>query len=180
MTVSAWSTIKVKANAYAVPSQLIGEKIRVRLYDTRLEVHLGGKLQLTVDRLPGKQQHNINYRHVIDSMIKKAGAFERYRYREDLFPTITFRRAYDALAGAMPPRKADIEYLRCLHLAAKTMEADVEHALRMLMEKGVVPIADKVKELVAPHKPAIPEVTIPSVDLRNYDELLIGCSEVMS
>ena len=180
LLVSSWSTIKVNTNAYSVPSQLIGERVRVRVFDTRIEVHLGGKLQLTVERLVGKQRHSINYRHVIDSLIRKAGAFERYRYREDLFPTITFRRAYDTLAGAMPPRKADIEYLRCLHLAAKTMEFDVEHAITVLMAEGTVPMADKVKELVAPNKPTIPDLAIPDVNLNGYDGLLIGCTEVMS
>ena len=179
LQVSSWSTIRVNTNAYSVPSQLIGEKVRVRVFDTRLEVHLGGKLQLTVERLVGKQRHNINYRHVIDSLIRKAGAFERYRYREDLFPTIAFRRAYDALAATMPPRKADIEYLRCLHLAAKTMEHDVEHAITVIMDEGGVPTADKVKELVAPDKPSIPDVAIPDVELRGYDELLTACAEVM-
>lgn len=177
---SPWSTINIKSNAYSVPSQLIGEKLRVRLFDTRLEVYLGGKLQMTVERLTGKQQHAINYRHIIDSLIKKAGAFERYRYRDDLFPTVTFRRAYDALVAVMPPRKVDIEYLRILHLAAKTMECEVEFALRVLMDEGTVPMADEVKALVAPDKPTIPVVAIADVNLSSYDELLTGCVEVMS
>lgn len=177
---SSWSTIQVHSNAYSVPSQLIGEKVRARVFDNRLEVYLGGKLQLTVERLVGKQRHRINYRHVIDSLIRKAGAFERYRYREDLFPTLAFRRAYDALAGAMPPRQADIEYLRCLHLAAKTMEIDVEFAITTLLGEGVVPTADKVRELVAPDRPTVPDVAIPDVNLNSYDDLLIGCEEVMS
>ncbi|MCH7905782.1 MAG: transposase family protein, partial [Armatimonadetes bacterium] len=177
---SPWSTINIKSNAYSVPSQLIGEKLRVRLFDTRLEVYLGGKLQMTVERLTGKQQHAINYRHIIDSLIKKAGAFERYRYRDDLFPTVTFRRAYDALVAVMPPRKVDIEYLRILHLAAKTMECEVEFALGTIMAEGTVPIADEVKALVAPDKPTIPDVAIADVNLSSYDELLTGCVEVMS
>jgi len=177
---SPWSTINIKSNAYSVPSQLIGEKLRVRLFDTRLEVYLGGKLQMTVERLTGKQQHAINYRHIIDSLIKKAGAFERYRYRDDLFPTVTFRRTYDTLVAVMPPRKADIEYLRILHLAAKTMECEVEFALRVLMDEGTVPMADKVKALVAPDKPTIPDVAIADVNLSSYDALLTGCVEVMS
>ncbi len=177
---SPWSTINIKSNAYSVPSQLIGEKLRVRLFDTRLEVYLGGKLQMTVERRTGKQQHAINYRHIIDSLIKKAGAFERYRYRDDLFPTVTFRRTYDTLVAVMPPRKADIEYLRILHLAAKTMECEVEFALRVLMDEGTVPMADKVKALVAPDKPTIPDVAIADVNLSSYDALLTGCVEVMS
>ena len=177
---SPWSTINIKSNAYSVPSQLIGEKLRVRLFDTRLEVYLGGKLQMTVERLTGKQQHAINYRHIIDSLIKKAGAFERYRYRDDLFPTVTFRRTYDTLVAVMPPRKADIEYLRILHLAAKTMECEVESTLRVLMDEGTVPMADEVKALVAPDKPTIPDVAIADVDLSSYDELLTICVEVVS
>ena len=180
LLVSSWSTIKVNANAYSVPSQLIGEKVRVRVFDTKIEVYLGGKLQLTIERLGGKQRHSINYRHVIDSLIRRVGAFERYRYREDLFPTITFRRAYDALVKTMPPRQADIEYLRCLHLAAKTMEHDVECAITILMDDRVVPTADKVKDLVAPDRQVIPDVAIPDVDLSGYDELLIGCTEMAS
>ena len=177
---SPWSTINIKSNAYSVPSQLIGEKLRVRLFDTRLEVYLGGKLQMTAERLTGKQQHAINYRHIIDSLLKRAGAFERYRYREDMFPTVTFRRAYDSLVAVMPPRKADIEYLRILHLAAKTMECEVEFALGTIMAEGTVPIADEVKALVAPDKPTIPDVAIADVNLSSYDELLTGCVEVMS
>ena len=176
--VTSWSTIRVRSNAYSVPSRLIGEQVTVRLFDTRLDVLLGGQLQLTVERLPGKQQHSVNYRHVIDSLVRKPGAFERYRYREDLFPTVTFRRAYDALADAMPPRKADIEYVRCLHLAAQTMESDVEQALMMLLQMDTVPVADQVKELVAPEKPAVPEVSTPAVDLRGYDKLLVISQEV--
>ena len=172
--VSSWSTIQIRSNAYSVPSRLIGERVRVRLFDTKLDVYLGGKIQLTIERLSGKQQHGINYRHVIASLVKKPGAFERYRYREDLFPTITFRRAYDALVNVMSPRKADIEYLRCLHLAARTMECDVEQAIAVLMAEGVVPLADKVKEIVEPDKPTIPEIAIPAVDLKSYDELLVG------
>ena len=59
------------------------------------------------------------------SLVRKPGAFARYRYREELFPTMTFRRAYDALVGWRGDR-ADIEYVRILHLAASTMESDVE------------------------------------------------------
>jgi len=177
--VSSWSTIKVASNAYSVPSRLIGEKVRVRLFDSKLEIYLGGKIQLTVPRLVAKRGHSINYRHVIDSLIRKPGAFARYRYREDLFPTLVFRRAYDALANVMPPRKADIDYLRCLHLAARTMECDVEHAIEALMDEGAVPTADKVKELVAPDKPSVPEVAIPDVDLSGYDVLLMDSAEAV-
>jgi hypothetical protein len=130
--VTSWSTVRVAKNAYSVPSRLMGETVRVRVFDDRLEVLHGGKHQLTVERLHGRNQHRINYRHVIWSLLRKPGAFARYRYREELFPSPTFRKAYDALAAALAGREADIEYLRILHRAASTMECDVERALASL------------------------------------------------
>ena len=170
--VSEGATISVKSNVYSVPSRLRGEKVRVRVYDERLEIYYAQEHQFTVPRLHGKGGHRINYRHVIWSLVRKPGAFERYRYREDLFPALTFRRAYDELAGHLPQRQAELEYLRCLQLAAETMECEVETALGLLLEEGRLPTAQAVKDLVRPERPVIPAVTIQVVDLRSYDSLL--------
>jgi hypothetical protein len=177
--VTTWSTIRVKHNAYSVPSRLEGEIVRVRIFDRRLEVSYGGKHQLTVERLPGRNGHYINYRHIIWSLIRKPGAFERYRYREDLFPSLTFRRAYDALCESRESRKADVEYVRLLHLAASTMEEDVEQALKLLLEAGADPTAEHARQLVSPEQPEVPEIAAGVVDLAEYDELL-GQVEVVS
>jgi hypothetical protein len=85
--VSCWSTIRVKNNAYSVPSRLTRERVRVRIFETRLEVFYGGRHQLTIERLRGDGGHRIDYRHIIWSLVRKPGAFARYRYREELFPT---------------------------------------------------------------------------------------------
>jgi hypothetical protein len=170
--VTSWSTIRIKRNTYSVPSRLIGETVRVHVYEQRLEVYHGSMLELAVERLRGEGGHRINYRHVIWSLIQKPGAFARYRYREDLFPSLTFRRAYDALGERLDAWKADIEYLRILHLAASTMESEVEAALVELLEVGQCPEADAVKRAVAPEKIEVPEMEVPSVDLRSYDALL--------
>jgi hypothetical protein len=170
--VTIWSTMRVKRNTYSVPSRLIGEEVRVRVYDERLEVYYGGRHQLTVERLQGSGKHRIDYRHVIWSLVKKPWAFPRYRYREEMFPSLSFRRAYDALVEELPERQADIEYLRILHLAASTMESDVEAAVDLCLEEGRVPRADVVKELVVPATPEVPEMEVPQVDLGAYDALL--------
>ena len=177
--VTSWSTIRVVKNTYSVPSRLQGETVCVRVFDDRLEVMHGGKLQLTVERLHGRNNHRINYRHVIWSLLRKPGAFARYKYREDLFPSLTFRRAYDALTEAMPGREADIEYLRILHRAASTMECDVETALVTLLAVGGPPTADRVASIVAPVEPEIPALVPPVVDLHDFDSLL-ACVEVAS
>ena len=123
--------------------------------------------------------HRINYRHIIWSLVRKPGAFERYRYREDLFPTPVFRETYDRLADALAStRKADIEYLRILHLAASTMQCEVEAELRRLLADKILPLADRVKDLVIREKPEIPDVKPMTPDLEEYDGLLTEFVEV--
>jgi len=170
--VRKWSTIRVEHNAYSVPSRLIGETVRVRVWEDRLEIFYAGQLLLTVDRLLGRFKYRIDYRHIIWSLVRKPGAFALYKYREELFPSVIFRRAYDALQEAQPGRGGDIEYLCILHLAASTMESEVETALVLLLENGDVPLRDLVKELVVSESPAVPDVEVPQVDLGTYDALL--------
>lgn len=177
--VGAGGTIRVQRNTYSLPSRLRDEKVRVRVFDDRLEVFHGEARQLTVERLLGKCGHRINYRHVVRSLLCKPGAFRRYRYRDDLFPTEIFRTAFDLLDAKLPEREADIEYLRVLHLAATTMEADVEAALRRLLARGCLPLAQSVRDDVAPRPTSMPELEAVSVDLSGYDELLVEqCLEV--
>lgn len=170
--VTSWSTIRVKRNTYSVPSRLMRERVRVRLYEDRIEVLHGGVLQLECERLRGEGGSRINYRHIIWSLVRKPGAFARYRYREDLFPSLTFRKSYDALCAALSQWRADIEYLRILNLAAETMESSVEATLAMILEADSVPLAESVKELVAPDQAQVPDIAVPDVDLESYDSLL--------
>jgi hypothetical protein len=144
----------------------------VRLFEDRLEVYYGGMQQLIIERLHGRNGHRINYRHVIASLVRKPGAFARYRYREEMFPTLTFRQAYDALVDALGSGwDADVEYLRILHLAARTLESEVETALELLLAERTVPLADRVRPLVEPTVAQVPELAVPIVDLIAYDAL---------
>lgn len=176
--VSSWSTIRVKHNAYSVPSRLIGEWVDVRLYEDRLEVIFQGQRELEVERLPGRNGHRVSYRHIIWSLVRKPGAFRRYRYRTDLFPTLTFRRSYDALIERLPQHRADLEYLRLLHLAARTMETQVEAVLEALLNDGVLPAYDTVQARIAPPAPLAPQLEIAEPDLSAYDALLPRAMEV--
>ena len=100
-------------------------RARARLR-ARIEVYFADKLELACDRLRNGATR-IDYRHVIWSLVRKPGAFARYVYRDEFFPSVDFRRAYDAICAARSAGiKADIEYLRMLHLAASTIEDDVE------------------------------------------------------
>jgi hypothetical protein len=172
--VAEWSTIRVKHRAYSVPSRLIGERVRVRLYEERVEVYFAGQLQLRCERLRGDgKRHRIDYRHVIWSLVQKPGAFERYVYRDEMFPSVVFRRAYDAIQTPHRGVPGDLEYLRILHLAASTVEADVEAALELLLAEDHAVTADAAKALVrGEHAATVPPLEPPAVDLGAYDELL--------
>jgi hypothetical protein len=171
--VSEWSTVRVKHCAYSVPSRLIGEWVRVRIFEDRIEVRYAGKEQLACERLRGRNLHRIDYRHVIWSLIRKPGGFSRYVYREEMFPSLIFRRAYDAIQSPHHGSKGDLEYLRILHLAAGTIEADVEAALTLLLAHGKPISADAVKTLVSAATTVdVPELAPQLVDLGTYDALL--------
>ncbi len=174
LTVTSWSTIRIDHNTYSVPSRLIAESVRVRIFERTIEVMYAQKVQLVIQRVMGRYGHRINYRHIIWSLVRKPGAFARYRYREDLFPSLVFRRTYDAITGVDPTTVKDLAYLRILHLAAATSETDVEAALAMLLDARQVPDVEMVRELVGtPRVPAaLPAMPAPEVDLASYDELL--------
>ena len=171
--VTSWCTIRVNRCAYSVPARLIGETVRVRAFERRLEVYYADRLQLTIERAVGRHAHRINYRHIIWSLVQKPGAFARYRYREDLFPSITFRRAYDAIHDREAGAKGDLQYLRLLHLAAATIEADVEQALADILDAGACPDVDMVKSLLGAVKVEVPEMDAFDADLKVFDELLV-------
>lgn len=174
LTVTRYSTLRVKANTYSVPSRLRGEPVRVRVHEDRVEVYHDGVLQLVTERVLGTNNRRIDYRHLIDSLVLKPGAFPRYRYREAFFPSLAFRRAHDALHAELPEWQADLEYLRVLQLAAKTLETSVVAALEELLEGGALPRFKAVQEVVAPSAPEVPEQEPLEIDLASYDELLEG------
>ena len=171
--VRSWSTLRIGNRSYSVPSRLIGHQVKVRQYANHLEVYYRDRLVETMPRLRGDQDVRIDYRHVIWSLVRKPGAFARYRYREELFPTLVFRRAYDALRRWRGER-AEVEYVRILHLAASTLESEVEEALRLLLEAGDRFDYAAVKALAKPEEVTVPRIRIPEPDLSIYDARYLG------
>src|SRR6202022_1265785 len=102
--VSRFSTIRVLQNTYSVPSRLIGTTLLVRVRSETLEAYRAAAHLPSKGRPLGAGPHRIDYHHVIWSLVRKPGAFAHYRYRDDLFPSLTFRRAYDALHAHVADR----------------------------------------------------------------------------
>ncbi len=110
VTVSSTGGFTLRKVFYTVPSRLIGHRLRVRLFDDRLELFVGGTHLLTLPRgraqANGKHDQVVNYHHVIHSLRKKPMALLHLVYRDKLFPRSEYRRAFEALCAALPERQA--------------------------------------------------------------------------
>jgi hypothetical protein len=170
-TVTPFSTVSVDKVVYSVPSRLIGRDLKALVYPEVVRLFFGNEMVQEMPRLvPGSRK--INYRHVVAHLVRKPGAFANYQYREEMFPSLVFRQAYDALSKKRPER-ADKEYLSILNLAAMGSEQDVEVALATLLEVGQLPLFVAVRELVTTDCPSeVPCVFIPAPELTSYDVLL--------
>ena len=184
--VSSGSLIQVLGNTYSVHSRLIGERVHVRIHAEHLEVWYAQKRVDRFARLRGRGKHYINYRHIIDWLVRKPGAFENYRYREDLFPTSYFRMAYDTLCDRHTKNVATREYLEILRLAAYENETAVNEILRRLMTRGdddtdspadIAWTSETIDAELQKHgsqteTASLTDVQVDSVDLTAFDHLL--------
>jgi len=137
-------------------------------------VWYGQRLVENIPRICGGKRHHIQYRHVIDWLVRKPGAFENYKYRSDLFPTSRFRMAYDHLCQCHTVGVATKEYLAFLQLAARENEAAVDDALRTLIDQEEPLTAAQVAAILDSGKntESITEVSVQTVALTRYDQLL--------
>jgi len=168
--------LRVGSNGYSVPSGLKSKRVSVRIYEWQIEVWYANRHIETLPRIPGANHYRINYRHVIDSLLRKPGGFRNYRHRDDLFPQEVFRQAWEVLNQRLSPRQADMTYLRILKQAAAGLETDVAQALGLLLAEQEQKHWDEKTVLELTQATAIP-VTIPPlsvepVNLSLYDQLL--------
>jgi len=168
--VCSHSTIRVKRVAYSVPARFIGRRLRARVYEQHLEVYHGMEQIAQIARAPGRQAV-IDYRHVIQALLRKPGAFARYHYREELFPNSTYRRAYDRLVQDHGPKPGELEYLRLLKLTAELGSSAIEGLLSEMLGVGAPPWRTATLRGTLCPPPRV-ELVEPTVDLSVYDAFL--------
>jgi transposase len=168
--VCSHSTIRVKRVPYSVPARFIGRWLRARVYEQQVEIYHGTERIAQVPRPTGRRAV-IDYRHLIDALLRKPGAFARYHYREELFPSGTYRRAYDRLVHDHGERPGELEYLRLLKLTAELGGSAVEGLLSELLAADTPPWRTaSLRGVLCP--PAKVDLVEPAVDLSVYDALL--------
>ena len=168
--VGIWSTVRVGHNTYSVPSRLIRHEVTARLYADYVEIHFAGQVICCMERLRGTGKARIDYRHVIGSLVRKPGAFESYRYREEIFPSTVFRQAYDWLLKD-DSRNASRRYLKILEWAALNSESAMESSLRQLLDADEELDLDRLAEMSQRPVAKPLDIDIPVPDMATYDEL---------
>ena len=174
--VTKGSTVRLNNNIYSVDSRLIGEEVVLHLYYEHIEVFYAQKKQESIPRLKGDKKHHIQYRHIINWLIRKPHAFANYKYKDDLFPSSNFRIYYDYLKKKHTEHKADKEYLRILQLAALRGETDVENALDCLFKLQADFNYEDVEYVINNRQKELWElktdIKVEEVNLIAYDDLL--------
>lgn len=163
---------------YTVPSRLIGHRLRVRLYDDRLEVFVGGTRLTTLPRgrahPDGKYGQVIDYRHVIHSLRRKPMALLGLVYRDRLFPRDAYRRTFDLLREKLPDKKACRLMVELLALAhERGCEAELAEELIADLDVARVPDLDRLRARFAPDPACVPQVIVQLASLAAY-ECLVG------
>jgi hypothetical protein len=173
LRVGKGSTISVKKNPYSVPSRLIGEMVETRVTGATVEIwYQGHKVEEHI-RLSGEKKASIKYQHVIDWLVRKPGAFENYIHKEYLFPSSTFRAAYDVLKSSNPKTYIK-QYLGILKAASQDGEFRVGCIIQKLISSATLSLQLVLETLAAPSKiESITDVTVSEVDLQIYDSALL-------
>jgi transposase len=175
--VASNAIITVKQNRYSIPSCFVGNRVQVRIFADEVQVWHAGKRQFTMPRLVGKKQAYIDFRDVIDSLVRKPNAFAQYQYREHMFPSMEFRRSFDTLTNLLGDASATRVYLRLLQVAKYEGLASVEAFMTGLQvpsegisKKSLLASLDTIHG--AAPATAVDDVQIEMPDLDRYDDLL--------
>ena len=179
VTVTSTSSFTLRKVFYTVPSRLIGHRLRVRLYDDRLDLFIGGTKLMTVPRgratSNGAHGHVVDYHHVIHSLRRKPMALMKLVYRDQLFPREAYARTFDRLIEALPERAACRMMVELLSLAhERACEAELAELLAEDIAARRLPDMASLRARFAPDPAALPEVVVQLAPLSAYDALLMG------
>jgi hypothetical protein len=162
---------------YTVPSRLIGHRLRVRLYDDRLEVFIGGTHLMTLPRgrahPSGRHGYVVDYRHVISSLRRKPMALLNLVYRNQLFPRQAYRRTFEALVERLPEKKACRIMVELLALAHdRGCEAELAGVLAADLAARQLPDLTALRARFTPDPARLPTVVVQLIPLKAYEGLI--------
>lgn len=176
--VSSASTIKVTTSLYSVPSRLIGAYLQIHQYDAYLDCFYGNQFIMSLPRVFGsgskRRAKHIDYRHVIDSLRKKPGAFYNYQHREALLPNDVYRAIWLMLDKKLLPIDAAKYMIGLLYLSAKqNCEQELGQYVLSAFNRGQWPeLKSLQKQFGLNVETQTPVITIEQHPLSQYNDLL--------
>ena len=183
VTVTTNSTIETKRVLYSVPARLIGERLRLHIFDDRIDGYIGSQLTVTLPRVRvvdhNRRARCIDYRHIIGQLVRKPQAFRLSQLRDDLLPSTAYQRIWTAIDTQLEPRTACKRMVGILALAAK---ADCEQPLgeyllkRIDTQQPLPTLHELERRFDRQEHDEAPMITAPDGDpqhsLDSYDDLL--------
>jgi transposase InsO family protein len=165
---------------YTVPSRLIGHRLRVRLYDDRLDLMIGATLLMTLERgrhgPNGKHGHVVDYRHVIHTLRRKPMALVNLVYRDQLFPREAYRLTFERLRERLSDRAACKIIVELLSLAHdRVCEVELAALLSEHLSADQLPDLAALRTRFAPDPARLPQVCVELVPLSVYETLTQNC-----
>ncbi len=163
---------------YSAPSRLIGQRLRVHVYDDRIEAWLGGTHVVSHPRQrardDGRRVHRIDYRHVIHALRRKPQALAGSVYRDSLFPRSEYAATWAVLSEALPRRDACRRMVDLLWLAHdEGCEAELAALLAEGLAARLLPNAHDLKARLEPRQRDLPDdVPVTLTTLAQFDALL--------
>lgn len=175
--VSTSSTIQVKRVLYTVPSRLIGEALRVHIYDNRLDIYLGAAHTVTLARVFASDWNHrarqVDYRHVIASLERKPQAFRYSQLRDDLLPNDVYKAMWNWIDMEMEPHKACKTMVGILALADRAdCEQQLGDYLKEMMARQIVPSLLDLQHKFDEKRRSIPAIAVQQPLAASYDDLL--------
>ena len=160
---------------YTAPSRLIGHRLRIHLYDDRLDCFLGSTPMMTLRRgrpPNGMGGHVVDYRHVIHALRKKPMALLNLVYRSQLFPRPAYARGFEALRADVGDKRAckvTVELLALAH--ERGCEAELAAAIDAELDAGRLLDLAVLCEQFGPTPGSVPVIAVNFVPLNAYDVL---------
>jgi hypothetical protein len=174
--VSKYGIFTVKGEQYSAPSRLIGHRLSVRVYADRVECFLSGQpvyeCPRAIRRIGQRHARQIDYRHLVENLKRKPGAFARWVFRDDVFPRTIYRQIWENLSTQLPERQACKTIIGLLALAADGHESALALELEQMHARNELPDLDALTQQLAPRPSTVPCVVVTLPALTAYDALL--------
>jgi transposase InsO family protein len=175
--VTKFALIAVKSVTYSVPSRLVGHRLKIRLYEDRIEGYLGEHCVMEAPRLRRTSEvphpRYINFRHLLPALKRKPGALVRWRLRDALFPRSEYAMTWERLIERLPEGRAARLMVALLELAAADgCEVELAFELAALAGRDELPDLETLTARFRPRTALLPNVSVHLPELALYDALV--------